>query len=95
MGPHVCGACYEVPEAMRAAVAAVVPESYAETSWGTPSLDIGAGVVAQLRAAGDRWAAPVDVVEVGRCTREDDDLFSYRRQGPESGRLAGVVRVRP
>ena len=95
VGPHVCGACYEVPEAMRAAVAAVVPESYAETSWGTPSLDIGAGVVAQLRAAGDRWAAPVDVVEVGRCTREDDDLFSYRRQGPESGRLAGVVRVRP
>jgi polyphenol oxidase len=95
VGPHVCGACYEVPDEMRADVAAVVPESYAETSWGTPAVDIGAGVLAQLRAAVDRWDAPVDVVEVGRCTREDDDLFSYRRQGPESGRLAGVVRVRP
>jgi copper oxidase (laccase) domain-containing protein len=80
---------------MRADVTAVVPESYAETSWGTPSVDIGAGVVAQLRAAGGPWETPVEVVEVTRCTREDDDLFSYRRQGPESGRLAGVVRVRP
>ena len=95
VGPHVCGACYEVPEEMRAEVAASVPESYAETSWGTPSVDLGAGVRAQLRGAGGRSDAPVEVVDVGRCTREDDDLFSYRRQGPESGRLAGVVRVRP
>ena len=36
---------------MRADVAAVVPESYAETSWGTPSVDLGAGVRAQLEAA--------------------------------------------
>jgi YfiH family protein len=95
VGPHVCGACYEVPEEMRAAVAAVVPDSYAETSWGTPAVDLGAGVRAQLRAAGAQLDAPVEVVEAGRCTREDADLFSYRRQGPESGRLAGIVRVRP
>ena len=95
VGPHVCGACYEVPDEMRADVAAVVPEAYAETSWGTPALDIGAGVVAQLRAAGEGLDAPVEVVTVDRCTREDDDLFSYRRQGVESGRLAGLVRVRP
>jgi YfiH family protein len=95
VGPHVCGACYEVPDEMRAGVAAVVPEAYAETSWGTPSVDIGAGVVAQLRAVAEGWEAPVEVLQVRRCTREDDDLFSYRRQGPESGRLAGVVRVRP
>jgi YfiH family protein len=95
VGPHVCGACYEVPDEMRVAVAAVVPESYAETSWGTPAVDIGAGVRAQLQAAGAQLDAPIEVVEVGRCTREDDDLFSYRRQGSESGRLAGIVRVRP
>lgn len=89
VGPHVCGSCYEVPEQMRADVAAVVPEAFAETSWGTPSVDVGAGVVAQLRAAG------VDVVDASRCTREDDDLYSYRRQGIDSGRLAGLVRVRP
>jgi YfiH family protein len=89
VGPHVCGACYEVPEAMREEVAAQVPETYATTAWGTPALDIGAGVRAQLAAAG------VAVTTVDRCTREDEDLFSYRRQGRASGRLAGLVRVRP
>lgn len=89
VGPHVCGACYEVPEQMRADVAAVVPEAYAETSWGTPSVDVGAGVRAQLRAAG------VEIVDASRCTREDEDLYSYRRQGTASGRLAGLVWVRP
>ena len=89
VGPHVCGACYEVPEQMRAEVSAVVPEAYAETSWGTPSVDIGVGVTAQLRSEG------VEVVDASRCTLEDDDLYSYRRQGQQSGRLAGLVWVRP
>ncbi|QNN53086.1 peptidoglycan editing factor PgeF [Nocardioides mesophilus] len=90
VGPHVCGSCYEVPEDMRAHVAGLVPETFARTSWGTPSLDLGAGVVAQLRDAGVS-----DLTRTGRCTREDEDLFSYRRQGPASGRLAGFVWVRP
>ena len=89
VGPHVCGRCYEVPEAMRTEVAALVPASFAETSWGTPALDVGAGVRAQLVAAG------VDVVDASRCTIEHDDLYSYRRQGVDSGRLGGLVRVRP
>jgi len=89
MGPHVCGACYEVPEQMRADVSTVVPEARAQTSWGTPSVDIGAGVRAQLATLG------VDVVGVERCTMEDEDLFSYRRQGQASGRLAGLVWRRP
>jgi YfiH family protein len=88
IGPHVCGRCYEVPEAMRAEVAAVVPASYAETSWGTPSLDLGAGIRAQLEQ--------LDVVvhDESRCTRESPDLYSYRRDGEGAGRLAGVVRLR-
>ena len=89
VGPHVCGRCYEVPDAMRAQVSAIVPQAYAETSRGTPALDIGAGVKAQLASAG------VDVVDASRCTIEDADLFSYRRQGAESGRLAGLVWLRP
>jgi YfiH family protein len=89
VGPHVCGACYEVPEEMRAEARAAVPEAYAETSWGTPALDIGAGVRAQLAAAG------VVTVDASRCTIEDEDLYSYRRQGKASGRLAGLVWVRP
>ncbi len=88
VGPHVCGSCYEVPPGMRDEVGAVVPEALAETAWGTPAVDIGAGVHAQLAAEG------IEAVDASRCTIEDEDLFSYRRQGKESGRLAGLVWVR-
>ena len=88
LGPHVCGACYEVPDELRTEVSAVVPESFALTRAGTPSLDLGAGVTAQLRHEG------VAVVDASRCTMEDDDLFSHRRQGGRSGRLAGLVTRR-
>lgn len=89
IGPHVCGACYEVPAEMQAEVGAIEPASVATTSWGTPSLDIGAGVMAQL----ERDA--VAVVDVSRCTRESPDLYSYRRDGRDAGRIAGLIRIRP
>jgi polyphenol oxidase len=84
-GPAVCGRCYEVPEEMRADVAAVEPAAHAETSWGTPSVDVTAGVHAQLDRLGvrDRQQSPV-------CTLESDDHFSYRRDRT-TGRLAGYV----
>lgn len=85
VGPHVCGACYEVPEDMRAEVAALVPTTYAETRRGTPGLDLGAGVRAQLEAPG------VTVHEVARCTLEEETLHSYRRDGDRAGRFAGLV----
>jgi len=85
IGPHVCGRCYEVPEQLREEVSAVVPATRSETSWGTPALDLGAGVAAQLAAAG------VPVTAVDRCTLEDERLHSYRRDGAASGRLAGLV----
>lgn len=86
IGPHVCGACYEVPADLQDQVAALVPATRATTSWGTPSLDLGAGVRAQLEDAG------ATVVDVSSCTRESPDLFSYRRDGAGSGRLAGLIR---
>ena len=89
IGPHICGACYEVPEAMQAEVGAAVPAAIATTSWGTPALDIGAGVRAQLEEAG------VVVHDESRCTRESADLYSYRRDGDRAGRLAGLIRLRP
>lgn len=88
LGPHVCGACYEVPEQLQAEVTSVVPECSARTPAGTPSLDLGAGVTAQLRRDG------VEVVDASRCTMEDRDLYSHRRQGGRSGRLAGLVTRR-
>ncbi|MET8813241.1 peptidoglycan editing factor PgeF [Streptomyces sp. NPDC004549] len=84
-GPCVCGRCYEVPEALRAAVAEVEPTAHAVTSWGTPAVDVSAGVHAQLARLGvcDRAQSPV-------CTLESGDHFSYRREGT-TGRLAGYV----
>jgi polyphenol oxidase len=86
VGPHVCGRCYEVPQELQDDVADVEPATRATTSWGTPSLDVGAGVRAQLEREG------VAVVDVSRCTRESPDLFSYRREGKLSGRQAGLIR---
>jgi YfiH family protein len=88
IGPHICGRCYEVPAALQAEVAAVAPASVSTTSWGTPALDLGAGVRAQLDEAG------VTVHQVGGCTRESADLYSYRREGAAAGRQAGLVRIR-
>ncbi len=88
VGPAICGSCYEVPEALRDEVAEVEPGSRATTSWGTPALDVVAGVAAQLARAG------VPAEQVGRCTRESSDLYSYRRDGDGAGRQAGLIRLR-
>lgn len=86
IGPHVCGACYEVPAQLQEEVAALVPEARSTTSWGTPALDLGAGVRAQLEAAGI-----TDVRSVDACTREDPTWPSYRRDGAAATRFAGVI----
>ena len=84
VGPSICGRCYEVPERMRAEVADVQPVS-ATVSWtGTAAVDVAAGVVAQLHDAG------VAVTWLPGCSREREDLYSYRRDGL-TGRFAGVV----
>lgn len=84
-GPAVCGACYEVPESMRAEVAEREQESWAVTRKGTPGIDVPGGVCAQLRRAGvaEAYRSPV-------CTVESSDHYSYRREGV-TGRFAGFV----
>ncbi|WAH97909.1 polyphenol oxidase family protein [Arthrobacter sp. MMS18-M83] len=84
VGPSICGDCYEVPEQLRDDVTAVVPEAWSTTSWGTPALDLPAGVRAQLEALG------VVVEYSGECTRETARLYSYRRS-QQTGRFAGLV----
>jgi YfiH family protein len=84
IGPSICGACYEVPEDMRADVAALVPATWSTTSRGTPGLDLPAGVRSQLAAGG------VTVEYSGPCTLETESLFSYRRDR-HTGRFAGLV----
>lgn len=85
VGPSICGRCYEVPEDMRAHVSREVPLAWATTREGRAALDLRAGVVSQLKGLG------VDVSFVSkRCTREDPNLYSYRRDGT-TGRFAGLV----
>ncbi|MFG2842857.1 peptidoglycan editing factor PgeF [Kitasatospora sp. NPDC048296] len=84
-GPAVCGRCYEVPARLRAEVAEAVPAAFAETSWGTPALDVPEGVAAQLSAVG-----VTELVRSSVCTLESADHFSYRRE-QRTGRLASYV----
>jgi YfiH family protein len=89
IGPSICGACYEVPADLQAEVAAVEPASKSTTAWGTPALDIAAGIAAQLARQ------DVVVVDASACTRESPSLYSYRRDGAGAGRQAGVIRLCP
>lgn len=85
IGPAICGNCYEVPEALRAEAVAHDPVLGSRTSWGTPAIDLAAGVHAILRRAG------VGHIErVRRCTFTDARLYSYRREG-RTGRFGGLI----
>jgi YfiH family protein len=87
LGPAVCGACYEVPADMQAAVESRLPGSAVRTRRGTPGLDVRAGVARQLAALGlDR------IVTDPRCTAEDPELYSHRRDGV-TGRQAAVAWI--
>lgn len=85
IGPHICGECYEVPAELQAEFTAGRPAAAGTTSWGTPSLDLGAAAAAELTALGCR------VLRVDPCTRTTSTLHSYRRDGARSGRQAGVA----
>lgn len=85
VGPRICGDCYEVPEKMRAEISGLLPGAHAETSWGTPALDLGRAAVEQLTGLG------CTVRDVGQCTRTTETLHSHRRDGGGAGRLASFV----
>lgn len=85
VGPHVCADCYEVPGQMAAQVALSHPEMVSTTTWGTPSLDLGAGVRTVLEGL------EVEVTSLERCTRTDPALHSHRRDGAASGRLGALI----
>ncbi len=85
IGPHICGGCYEVPASLRDRVADQVPEAACVTRAGTPGIDVGTGIEAQLARAGVRTVSADP-----RCTAETPELYSYRRDG-RTGRFAGLV----
>ncbi|MGM0384490.1 MAG: polyphenol oxidase family protein [Actinomycetota bacterium] len=79
-GPHICGRCYEVSAALAEHARALGAES--TTRWGSPGIDLLAGIRRQLDG--------VPLTRVGTCTHEDGRLYSYRRDGT-TGRMAGVA----
>lgn len=91
LGPSICGACYEVPEAMRAESTELIPQVHSVTGANTPGLDLPAGARAVLEAAG------VEVsTECARCTYEEPSVYSHRgftNRGEKPGRIAGLVWV--
>lgn len=93
LGPAICGACYEVPAALRDEVGSAVPGTASTTSWGTPALDLPAGVRARLAEAGVSAVA-----DLATCTLTDPRWFSHRGSAPgerAAGRFAGAVRLLP
>jgi len=85
LGPAASGRNYEVPAEMAADVDKHLPGARTTTSRGTAGLDVRAGLVRQLMSLG------VTNIEADpRCTIEDEDFFSYRREG-DTGRQAGLV----
>lgn len=85
LGPAAAGRNYEVPEDMANDVEAHLPGSKTRTTKGTWGVDVRAGLIRQLMSKG------VTAIEADpRCTIEDTDFFSYRRQG-KTGRQAGLI----
>jgi len=85
VGPAAGACCYEVPEAMAEQAARSLPGIRAVTRAGSPSLDLRGGCHRVLAEAG-----VTTVVDLDRCTLEDDSFYSYRR-APVTGRFAGFV----
>jgi YfiH family protein len=89
VGPMACGRCYEVPADMHDQAVEILPETRSTTRKGTTALDLRAGIVEQLRQAGVQ-----EIHHDARCTIEDPDLYSHRREAV-TGRQAGYVWLEP
>lgn len=85
IGPAICGNCYEVSEDIFKEVTVSHPMSATTTLADKPALDLIAGLIYDLNVMG-----VTRITNQGRCTREEADLFSYRRDGV-TGRSAGLV----
>lgn len=95
IGPCISRARFEVgPEVAEAFRAAELARAVHESPGARPHVDVRAAAAALLARAG------VERVEVDpRCTWEDPELFSYRRDVthgplPRTGRLAAIVAPR-
>ena len=84
VGPSICGNCYEVSQDVYDDVVKSFPLAASKTREGGLALDLSLALIDQLQHLG------VKVIDEGRCTVEDKNLYSYRRDGV-TGRQVGVV----
>ena len=84
VGPSICGQCYEVSQDIYDDVTKTFPLAASKTRDGGFSLDLSRALIDQLKVLGVR------VIDEGRCTVEESNLYSYRRDGV-TGRQVGVV----
>lgn len=86
IGPSICGNCYEVSQEIFDEVTALHPAAASRTAQGTPALDLPAALRVLLESQS------IAFIDESRCTLENDDLFSYRRDGV-TGRQAGIISL--
>jgi polyphenol oxidase len=92
IGPCARGCCYEVGDDVREAFGAQgfpVDALFARRDNGRYLFDLGGAIRHSLQVAG---LPEANVHDVGACTLCRGDLFfSYRREGPETGRMWGCL----
>lgn len=89
IGPCICGACYEVDEAFAQRFVARFGEAVCSMNGRRPHIDLRAVALMELEVAG----IGLDKIFVADiCSKCDVRLFSARRMGVASGRIATVVK---
>jgi YfiH family protein len=82
IGPYICGSCYEVSDEIFHEVTAKYPESDSSGRTGRATLDLVLGLKRDLK--------DTVLLDLSSCVLEDQNSFSYRRDGI-TGRQAGVI----
>ncbi|MCG6922290.1 MAG: peptidoglycan editing factor PgeF [Acidobacteria bacterium] len=92
LGPGIGPCCYEVGEELRDAFGPEGEDFFRAGPRGRPHLDVRAANTRQLRRAG---VAAERIHHVDECTACHPDLYySYRRDGPGTGRMISFVGYR-
>lgn len=90
VGPHIRARCYEFGAADLDAVASTCgDEVRATTAWGSPALDVSAGIRAVLRARAEIGL----VLEQPGCTACEPERFYSHRARSDVGRHAAIISI--
>ncbi len=86
IGPHICRNCYEI----KMDVASKFPPKYINKKHGKLFLDLSSFNKDQLQYSG---LPEENIVDIGICTFEDKNFFSYRRDGVCGRNIGGIMLI--